>query len=81
MNGEKPQRYVDFEDCDYDTVELEEKEEEDEDENDFDYEDCCDCCVKGWSKANEFGRCVCRCSRCRELLRNCRYKCFEIDKN
>jgi hypothetical protein len=55
----------------------EEKEKEDEDEDDFDYEDSCDCCVKGWSKANEFGRCVCRCSRCRKLLRNCRYKCFE----
>ena len=40
----------------------------------YDYKDSCDCCVKGWSKANEFGRCVCLCS-CGRLLRDCRYTC------
>jgi hypothetical protein len=41
-------------------------------------EDSCDCCVKGWSKANEFGRCVCCCSDCKKLLRNCRYECTAV---
>jgi hypothetical protein len=41
-------------------------------------EDSCDCCVKGWSKPNEFGRCVCRCSDCKKLLRNCRYECTAV---
>jgi len=51
--------------------------ESDDEDDDFDREDSCDTCVKGWSKANEFGRCVCRCA-CRKLLRNCRYECEEF---
>ena len=43
-------------------------------------EDSCDCCVKGWSKANEFGRCTCRCSACKNLLRDCQYGCSEEAK-
>lgn len=53
-----------------------------EDNNDdFDYEDSCDCCVKGWSKENEFGRCICRCSSCSKLLRDCRYECTNTKKD
>ena len=51
-----------------------EEKEEDSEGDDFDYNDSCDCCVKGWSKANEYGRCVCRCD-CGKLQRICRYKC------
>jgi hypothetical protein len=46
----------------------------DSDEDDFDYEDSCDCCVKGWDKANEFGRCDCI-HKCGKLLRECKYQC------
>ena len=53
---------------------AEDDSEDDSEDDDFDYEDSCDCCVKGWSKANEFGRCVCRCD-CGKLQRDCRYKC------
>ena len=42
---------------------------------DFDRDDSCDCCVKGWSKENEFGRCSCRCSGCGELYRDCKGEC------
>jgi hypothetical protein len=58
---------------------IEEDSDTSDSDDDFDYEDSCDCCVKGWSKANEFGRCVCRCS-CRKLLRNCRYECKEFEE-
>jgi hypothetical protein len=40
-------------------------------------EDMCDCCVKGWDKENEWGRCGCICSKCDRLLRDCKYKCLE----
>ena len=45
-----------------------------ESETDFDYSDSCDCCVKGWDKPNEFGRCDCI-HNCGKLLRECKYKC------
>lgn len=61
---------------DANAAEDEDEEEDSECDDDFDYEDCCDCCVKGRSKANEHGRCVCRCA-CGKLLRNCRYECKE----
>ena len=52
-------------------------EEDDEDDGeDIDDDDICDCCVKGWDKENEFGRCSCWCSSCGELLRDCKYKCM-----
>jgi len=47
-----------------------------ESDDEFDYEDSCDICVKGYSKANEFGRCRCRCY-CKKLMRVCRYSCDE----
>lgn len=50
-------------------------EEEESDEEEF--EDMCDCCVKGWDKENEFGRCHCICSRCDDLLRVCKYTCLD----
>ena len=63
-----------FEDEDDDSDSEEEEEEEDDD-------DRCDCCVKGWSKANEFGRCGCNCpSGCGKLMRDCQYGCSEEAK-
>jgi len=52
-----------------------EEEEEEEEEDEEKYEDMCDCCVKGWDKINEFGRCTCVCSKCDTLLRDCKYNC------
>jgi len=52
-------------------------EKDSSDDDDFDCNDSCDCCVKGWSKANEYGRCECRCSGCKNPLRTCRYECYE----
>lgn len=45
----------------------------DEEDN---YSDTCDCCVMGWNEPNEYGLCNCWCSRCDELLRDCKYKCW-----
>ncbi len=58
---------IDDEEDDYD-------DSDNDEEDDFDYTDSCDCCVKGWSKANEFGRCECVCE-CLKLYRDCQYKC------
>ena len=41
----------------------------------------CDCCIKGWDIANEFGLCVCCCFRCNSLLKDCRYKCLLTNSN
>ena len=37
----------------------------------------CDCCVKGWNRANKFGLCSCICSKCKNLLRDCKYTCTD----
>ena len=55
--------------------EYEEEEEEEEEVDTFDYKNSCDCCVKGWDYENEFGWCNCWCSKCDDLLRDCRYNC------
>jgi hypothetical protein len=46
-------------------------------DSDDDDDDMCDCCVKGWDKPNEWGRCECVCSRGCGLLRDCKYKCLD----
>ena len=38
-------------------------------------DDSCDCCVKGWDKKNEWGRCECWCKLCNRFLRDCKYEC------
>jgi hypothetical protein len=45
-------------------------------DSDFDFDDCCDICVKGWSKDNEFGFCVCWCY-CGKYYSDCKAKCKE----
>jgi hypothetical protein len=54
---------------------IEREDEEEEEEDTFDYDNSCDCCVAGWDKPNEFGWCNCECSKCGELLRDCKYTC------
>ena len=65
LNAELDRLCNDTDESDYD--------DSDNDE-DFDYTDSCDCCVKGWSKANGYGRCICVCE-CDKLYRDCQYKC------
>ena len=48
-----------------------------DDEDDVD-DDMCDCCVKGWDKPNEWGRCKCWCNKCNCYLRTCKYKCLDV---
>ena len=36
----------------------------------------CDCCMKGFDKANKFGLCQCWCSNCDKQLSDCKYKCY-----
>ena len=66
--------FWEIDDDDVDESECEPSDFESDEEDDFDYTDSCDCCVKGWSKANEFGRCECVCE-CLKLYRDCQYKC------
>jgi hypothetical protein len=66
---------------DDDSEDEDDEDSEDSEDDDFDHKDSCDICVKGWSKANEFGRCVCRCpGGCKKPLRTCRYECKEWEE-
>jgi hypothetical protein len=48
-----------------------------EDDDKFDYKNSCDCCLRSWNESNpnEFGICLCCCSNCDKLLRDCKYTC------
>lgn len=74
--GTEIEYYTDNEEDDDD----EEEDDDDDDAYDEDSCDSCDCCVRGWSKENEFGRCECECW-CSKLLRDCKYTCAEFKKH
>jgi len=46
-------------------------EESSDDDDESVLEDSCDCCVKGFTNENEFGRCECWCPYHMELYREC----------
>ena len=71
-------------------VEEEEIEEVEEDDADALYfygprieepeEEACDCCMRGWGRANEYGICRCVCSNCGDDYALCKATCYNCNQ-